>query len=198
MKQRSVVSPDASPGSPSRRQFLKQGAGVIVGTLVFSSGPIALLAPSRTWALELSTLDEATGRALLRLARHLFPHDRMEDAVYAMVVKALDKDASDAGAKQFLADGVASLDRAAGGSWMAADPERQLVAVKAIEGSPFFGKVRGTCVTALYDNPLAYAHFGYEGSSWEHGGYLERGFNDLKWLPNPPADASPPLARRTS
>ena len=194
---RAVVA-ESSPGSPSRREFLKQGAGVIVGTLVFSSGPIALLAPSRTWALELSTLDEPTGKVLLRFARHLYPHDRMEDAVYAMVVKALDGQAKDAGTKQLIADGVASLDSAAGGSWMAADPDRQLVAVKAIEGSPFFAKVRGTCVTALYDNPLAYAHFGYEGSSWEQGGYLERGFSDLKWLPNPPADASPPLPSRGS
>jgi len=26
------------------------------------------------------------------------------------------------------------------------------------------------------------------------GGYVYRGFNDLTWLPNPPADASPPVA----
>ena len=195
---RSVVAADASPRSPSRREFLKQGAGVLVGTLVFSSGPIALLAPSDTWALELSALDESTARVLLRFARHLYPHDRMEDAVYAMVVKALDRDAADAGTRQLLADGVAALDRAAGGGWIAVDAERQLVAVKALEGSPFFAKVRGTCVTALYDNPLAYAHFGYEGASWDEGGYLERGFNDLKWLPSPPADASPPLPRRAS
>src|SRR3981189_2272615 len=76
------------PTSPSRREFLKQGSGVLIGALVFSSGPIALLAPSKVWALELAALDEATGRALLRFARHLYPHDTMEDAVYAMVVKA--------------------------------------------------------------------------------------------------------------
>ena len=26
---------------------------------------------------------------------------------------------------------------------------------------------------------------GYEGSSFEQGGYLHRGFNDLDWLPEP-------------
>jgi hypothetical protein len=112
-----------------------------------------------------------------------------------MVVKALDKGAADPSEKKLLVDGVAALDRAAGGDWMAKSPDRQLVAVKALEGTAFFGKVRGTCIGALYDNPLAYAHFGYEGSSWEKGGYLQRGFNDLKWLPDPPANASPPLAR---
>jgi hypothetical protein len=25
--------------------------------------------------------------------------------------------------------------------------------------------------------------FGYEGSSLEYGGYLERGFDDIGWLP---------------
>jgi hypothetical protein len=179
------------PTLPSRREFLKQGSGVIIGALVFSSGPIALLAPSKVWALELSALDEATGRALLRFARHLYPHDSMEDAVYAMVVKALDKGAADPDARKLLVDGIAALDHAAGGDWMAKSPDRQLVAVMALEGTPFFNKVRGTCVGALYDNPLAYAHFGYEGSSWEKGGYLHRGFNDLTWLPEPPANASP-------
>lgn len=184
------------PTLPSRREFLKQGSGVIIGALVFSSGPIALLAPSKVWALELSSLDEPTGKALLKFARHLYPHDTMEDAVYAMVVKALDKDAADASVKMLLVEGVAALDHAAGGEWIAKSPDRQLLAVKALEGTPFFAKVRGTCVGSLYDNPLAYAHFGYEGSSWEKGGYLHRGFNDLAWLPDPPNEASPRPAPR--
>ena len=28
---------------------------------------------------------------------------------------------------------------------------------------------------------------------FEHGGYIERGFDDLGWLPDPPDDASPPV-----
>lgn len=182
----------SSRGSPSRRDFLKQGSGLIIGVLAFSSGPIALVAPSRVWALELSALDETSGKVLLSFARHLYPHDDMEDAVYAIVVKALDKDAADPAVRKLLTDGVDALDRAAGGKWAAVPPDRQLVAVKALEGSEFFEKVRGTCITALYDNPLAYAHFGYEGPSFARGGYLKRGFNDLTWLPNPPEDASPP------
>ncbi|MGE8386089.1 MAG: tat (twin-arginine translocation) pathway signal sequence, partial [Pseudomonas putida] len=41
-------------------------------------------------------------------------------------------------------------------------------------------------------NELAYQHFGYEGASFPKGGYLMRGFNDLKWLPAAPTEASPP------
>jgi hypothetical protein len=45
---------------------------------------------------------------------------------------------------------------------------------------------------SLYDNEMAFKALGYPGSSWEHGGYIARGFQDLKWLPDPPAEASPP------
>jgi hypothetical protein len=38
---------------------------------------------------------------------------------------------------------------------------------------------------------MAWAHFGYEGSSFEKGGYINRGFQDLNWLPEPPHSASP-------
>src|SRR5438309_8901683 len=183
------------PTLPSRREFLKQGSGVIIGALVFSSGPIALLAPSKVWALELSSQDEATGKSLLKLARHLYPHDTMEDAVYAMVVKALDKDAADGNVKKLLVEGVAALDHAAGGDWIGKSPDRQLVAVKALDGTPFFAKVRGTCVVALYDNPLAYAHSRDEGRSWDKGDYLHRGINDLNGFPDPPTDANPRLSR---
>src|SRR4030081_3291718 len=98
------------PTSPSRREFLKQGSGVLIGALVFSSGPIALLAPSKAWALDLSLSDEATGRALLRCARHLYPRDTIENAVYVKEIKALDKGAADPSEKKLLVDGVAALD----------------------------------------------------------------------------------------
>ena len=61
-----------------------------------------------------------------------------------------------------------------------------------MEGQPFFNTVRGQCVTSLYDNDMAFAVLGYPGSAWEKGGYITRGFQDLKWLPAPSAEASPP------
>jgi hypothetical protein len=68
----------------------------------------------------------------------------------------------------------------------------KLALVKAIEGSPFFNTVRGQCITSLYNNDMAFTVFGYPGASWEKGGYLTRGFQDLKWLRPPTAEASPP------
>lgn len=176
----------------SRREFLK-GTGVIIGTLWVSSSALIALAPSRAWALELKSLDDHTGKALLALTRRIFPHDKLDDAVYALVVKDLDAEAAGAPAtKDLLAEGVAALDKAGGGDFVGLAKDKQQDIVKSIAGNPFFEKVRGKAVVSLYNNELAFAHFGYEGNAFNHGGgYLLRGFNDLKWLPDPSAAASP-------
>ena len=67
----------------------------------------------------------------------------------------------------------------------ASEPER-VRKLEAIEPSPFFQSVRLKTVMVLYDNPIAWAHFGYEGEAFSKGGYLFRGFNDLRWLPEVP------------
>ena len=174
----------------TRREFLK-GAGILTGTLAASS-ILSVLAPSRAWALELTTLASAQGDALLQMGKVLYPHKGLPDAVYALLAKDLDGAASkDPKTAQMLGDGVAALDKAAGGSFATASDAKKLEAVKSLEGTPFFNTVRGQCISSLYNNDMAFAHFGYPGPSWEKGGYINSGFNDLKWLPDPPASASP-------
>jgi len=112
--------------------------------------------------------------------------------VYALLAKDLDsKASSDATTAKLLKDGVTALDAAAGGSFATAPAKKQLELVKAMAGQPFFAAVRGQCITSLYDNDMAYASFGYPGAAWDKGGYITRGFQDLKWLPAPSLDASP-------
>jgi hypothetical protein len=173
-----------------RREFLK-GSGVLMGTI--SAGSVlAALAPSSVWAVELKTLTKTEGETLLKMGRTLYPHKKLSDAVYALLAKDLDGKASgDAKSASMLREGIAALDKACGGSFAKAAETKQLAAVKSLEGTPFFGTVRGQCITSLYDNDMAYATFGYPGSSWEKGGYITRGFQDLKWLPAPPLEASP-------
>ena len=175
----------------SRREFLK-GTGAIVGTLWASSSALIAMAPSPVWALELTALDERTGKALLAFTRQIFPHTRLDDAVYALVVKDLDAEASgSADVKKLLTEGAASLDQGAGGDFVAAKDKQAAIAA-SLAKHPFFEKVRSKAVVSLYNNELAFAHFGYEGNAFNHGGgYLLRGFNDLKWLPAPSAKASP-------
>ena len=176
---------------PLTRRSLLRGSGVLLGTLAAGSA-LTALAPSRAWAVELKTLSSAEGAVLIKMGRVLYPHSKLPDAVYALLVKDIDGGgAADEKTSSMLKDGIASLDKAAGGSFAKASTASQLAAVKSIEGNPFFNAVRGKCVTSLYDNDMAYEAFCYPGSSWEKGGYITRGFQDLKWLPTPFTTASP-------
>ncbi len=176
---------------PLTRRSMLRGSGVLMGTIAIGS-PLAALAPSTAWAVELKTLSKTEGEALMAMGRVLYPHERLPDAVYALLAKDLDADAAkSADAAKLMRDGVAALDKAAGGSFVKANAAQKASAVKSLEGQPFFGAVRGKCITSLYDNDMAYKVFGYPGSAWEQGGYITRGFQDLKWLPAPSADASP-------
>ena len=175
----------------ARREFLK-GSGVLFGTLAAGT-LLASLAPSSAWALELKTLTAAQGQTLMAMGRVLYPHQRLPDAVYALLAKDLDaKAVADSGAAKLMREGVAWLDKSAGGSFEKASVRQQEDIVRGMEGTAFFAAVRGQCITSLYDNDMAYAVLGYPGSSWEKGGYITRGFQDLQWLPAPSTQASPP------
>ena len=174
----------------ARREFLK-GSGILMGSIAAGSA-LAALAPSTAWAVELKALSTAEGEALMKMGRTLYPHKKLADAVYALLAKDLDAKASgDAATAKLLKEGIAALNSAAGGNFAKASAKKQLEVVKAMAGQPFFNTVRGQCVTSLYDNDMAYATFGYPGSAWEKGGYITRGFQDLKWLPAPSLEASP-------
>ncbi len=176
---------------PLTRRSLLRGSGVLLGTLA-AGGVLTALAPSRAWAVELKTLSSAEGTTLMKMGRTLFPHAKLPDAVYALLAKDLDAGATaDSKTTALLRDGIVSLDKAAGGNFAKASASKQLAAVKSMQATPFFAAVRGKCVTSLYDNDMAFTAFGYPGSSWEKGGYITRGFQDLKWLPEPSKEASP-------
>jgi hypothetical protein len=171
----------------TRREFLR-GSGVLMGTIAAGS-TLASLAPSPVWAVELKTLSQAEGATLMKMGRVLYPHAKLPDAVYALLAKDLDGAASgDAKTATMLKEGIAGLNKS---GFDKANDAAKLAAVKAIEGTPFFNTVRGKCITSLYDNDMAYAAFGFPGGSFDKGGYITRGFQDLKWLPAPPDDASP-------
>ena len=99
--------------------------------------------------------------------------------------------AKDAKLAKMLADGVKELNAAVGVDFVDLSDGNKLAVLKANQGGAFFQKVRGTCVVSLYNQPLVWRHFGYEGPSADFGGYIERGFDDANWLPTPPEDASP-------
>lgn len=123
-------------------------------------------------------LSEHVLATTLRVARVMFPHDMLPDSAYAKVVTALEPEA------ETLVAGVAALDD--GTPFVELDDDAALERLTAAEGNDYFELVKATAVVELYDNPLVWKAFGYEGPSVHLGGYISRGFDDLDWLPDPP------------
>ena len=135
-------------------------------------------------------LSDHTRETALRAARVMFPHDSLPDEAYEKVVRQLEAEAAgDPGVAASVEQGVAQLDDQQ--RFVDLDPDAQLEALKRGEGSAFFELLKATGVVELYDNPLVWKAFGYEGPSVHLGGYVNRGFDDLDWLPDPPIDLDP-------
>lgn len=175
--------------SLNRRNLLKNSTGVLTGWVIAGS-PLALIAHGPVWAIDLTVLTSSEGASLMAMARTICPHDKLDDAAYALVVQAVDGDVSkDATNRKLIKEGVASL-----GASFATSPENDRVEVlKKIESSEFFQRIRLKTIQVLYASSLAYAYFGYEGEAFSKGGYLLRGFNDLRWLPEVPIEDSGPM-----
>ena len=117
-------------------------------------------------------------------ARTLYPHDALPDDVYARVAAKLAEAArEDSGAARTIEAGVSALNSGRPFEELSADG--QFETLKRIEGSDFFELVRATAVVEVYSDQRTWQLAGYEGPSFEKGGYINRGFNDLDWLPDP-------------
>jgi hypothetical protein len=175
-----------------RRDFLKTGAMAVVGTAVATSGLIAEAAVAAGAAPKLSTLKPQEAQTLLQVCRQIFPHRKLSDAPYWTVVSQLDGAAqADPSVAKMLTDGVAQLDGSQGSKFTELNDAQKVAALKSVETTPFFQKVRGVELQTLYSDPAVFKAMGYQGASYPIGGYLHHGFNDLAWLPDPPQSASP-------
>jgi hypothetical protein len=150
---------------------------------------VGAITPELAWAQAARNFEPRTMAILVRAARDIFPHDHIGDRFYVAAVAPYDtKAGSDAALKTLLAEGAAKLDADARAKhrtgYLEINSEDDRVALlRAIEKTPFFGKLRGDLVVGLYNQKEIWPKFGYEGSSAEHGGYITRGFNDINWLP---------------
>ena len=165
-------------GEVSRRRLLV--ATIAYSGLISTGMGAALLRTSSAWA------QSADGNAdeLTRMARLLFPHDGIADAVYAEVVDSILSDsANDASMTEMLNQAVAALNAAQSGDWFEIGADNQIKAMKAVENEAFFAAIRGGVSARFYNHPMVWEHIGYPGSSVEYGGYVDRGFDDIDWLP---------------
>lgn len=164
----------------TRRALL---ARAVTAGAAFAIGGNFIAAPDAAWALETQAVKPETMATLARMARDIYPHDRIPDQFYVVAVKGYDT-AEDA---PMIEEGIAALNAAAQGidhpSYGAISWEADRVALlRGIEDTPFFQKIRGGLVTGLYNQKEVWPYFGYEGESFSQGGYISRGFDDIAWL----------------
>lgn len=165
----------------SRRDFLAtSGKAAIIAAV--ANGTV--FPASRAWSLSTVKLSGQESATLLRFSWNLFPLEKVDESVYVAVIEGLDRRAqTDAALHEQLKDGVAKLDGARGKPWIALPEADQIAVMKEIERTPFFGTMRTAAVNTIFGNPAVWKLIGYEGSAVEHGGYVNRGFDDIAWLP---------------
>lgn len=170
-----------------RRLFLR-GAATAMPALSLAAAGIGISAQA-AWAQAAQNLKPHTMATLVRMARDIYPHDTIADAYYVKAVQPYDaKAAGDASFGGTLERGVAELDASAQDrhkrAYLDLPVEQDRFALlTGIAATPFFSKLRSDLVVSLYNQPDLWRRFGYEGSSFEYGGYLNRGFDDIDWLP---------------
>ncbi|MEM7056147.1 MAG: hypothetical protein AAF557_01035 [Pseudomonadota bacterium] len=159
----------------SRRSLLLGSASVaVIGSAAFGTQVRA--------AIDVGS-DAESQALLLRMVRVMYPHAQFPDAPYVRSCESIRSDAKGSiGVSLMFADGLADLSAAGFGDM---DDAAALAHLKSIEDTPFFGFVRSKAVVVLYNDPEVWGILGYEGASFDQGGYIDRGFNDLDWLPDP-------------
>ena len=142
--------------------------------------------PAKYPQLNDTQLTERAKKVLIRVIRVAFPHSKVPDGPYERTADVIVQEAEASNwFRVALTQGLNSLDGLAGGDFCALDDDKAYKVLKRIEGTDFFGFIRRTTVLNLYDDPAVWEALGWEGSSYDKGGYIDRGFNDLDWLPEP-------------
>jgi hypothetical protein len=160
-----------------RRHFLSQS----FNATLFLTGMPSVAA----WAAEHETAVSASEMETLAvMVRGLLPHDFLADEDYVRFAQRINaRLGSDPGLRELIIDGVDKQNAASGGSWLEASADDKLRVLQELESEPCFGHLLNAAIDTLYQDPAVYRRLGYEGSAIEFGGYLNRGFDDIDWLP---------------
>jgi len=158
------------PAGVDRRKFLVAA--------IFLGSSIGALRTVRVWA------QGGVSATLVRMARHLYPHDGLDDAVYAQVLDdALSAAAADPALVRFLESAEAALDTRRRINFIDLDANEQIAVLREVEDAEFFAAIQTAVRLRLYNHPALWRLIGYEGPSWQRGGYIDRGAGVIDWLP---------------
>jgi len=116
---------------------------------------------------------------LASVAYDLFPFPALDATLYIRVGERLLQ-----GGNPAVADGLLQLRTAAAGvPWKQLDEARRVAVLTDAQTTPFFAALRAATLEVLYRSPEVFAMVGYGGSAIEQGGYINRGFDEIDWLP---------------
>lgn len=169
--------------APTRRQLLGSTA-LIALTAGF------LTTPMSRFAVAAATFDDAQKLQLLRIARDVYPHETLLDnGPYQAVVDAILGEAGkDEKVAKMVADGLADVNARSQAVYKSnfvdiKEGMKREGILRQIELTDFFQKIRGGLLFGLYNNKALYPKFGYDGSSWEKGGFInDPTFGKVDWL----------------
>ena len=130
-------------------------------------------------------------KLLVKMIREVYPHDRFPDGPYERTADDVINKGNTDDKKVMFSKGIEDLKKA---KYVNLNFEKATKHLKKIEKTDFFQHVRGTSTVTLYNDKEVWKLLGYEGYSFDKGGYINRGFNDLDWLPDPRIEEHPDLA----
>jgi len=140
--------------------------------------------PAKFPQLNATELTDEARNVLIRVIRVAFPHPSFPDGPYERTADKILREAeTSTWFRVALTQGLITLRQMAGGDFRELNDVEATKVLRRIESTEFFGFIRRTTVLNLYDNEDVWQILGYEGPSFDKGGYINRGFDDLDWLP---------------
>ena len=168
----------------SRRSFL---AGAFASTVYMS-----------LWSIDPAKATITAGEKkedkelLMKMVRTLYPHDRFPDGPYLRTTDDVINKGNSSPEKSIMLQ--AGIDQLKADNFSKMNFKKATKYLTKMGRTEFFEHVRGTTTVTLYNDKETWELLGYEGSSYDKGGYINRGFNDLDWLPEPRIEEHPDLA----
>lgn len=142
--------------------------------------------PAKYRQLNATRMTDEARIILVRVLRVAFPHSEFPDGPFERTADTiLDEANRSTWWRVALTQGLNSLNDVSGGDFTSLSDDEALTMLRRVETSTFFGFIRRTAVLNLYDDAEVWEALGYEGPSYDKGGYIDRGFDDLDWLPDP-------------
>ncbi|MGQ7848535.1 hypothetical protein ACUNV4_28825 [Granulosicoccus sp. 3-233] len=168
----------------NRRTFLMTAAMAGVTTSALLSGVKPAFA---------SALNADETALILRMTQDIYPHPELVpidvyQAVTSSIIAGADDDAANA---EQLRTGVGQIDAQAralfGAGYLDIDnADAREGILRQFQNDAFFQSIRWAAYFGIYNNPDVWSKFGYQGSSIEYAGYVDRGFSDITFVPQGP------------